>query len=70
MLLPGWEGRVQWDGPQISLKNVLGRLAVATVGCGVALPWHWEGQGWVCEGTGSGQDFLGVLCPGPRQGVN
>ena len=30
-------------GLQISLKNVLGRLAVATVKA-VALPWCWEGQ--------------------------
>jgi len=38
-------GRAESNGTglQISLKNVLGRLAVATVEA-VALPWCWEGQ--------------------------
>lgn len=49
MLLPGWEGSIQWTGLQISLKNVLGRLAVATVEAGclaLALkPGYSEGTG-------------------------
>lgn len=38
-------GRAESNGTglQISLKNVLGRLAVATVEA-VALPWRWEGR--------------------------
>ena len=44
VLLPGWEGRVQWGGlSDISLRNVLGRLEVATVEA-VTSPWRWEGR--------------------------